>query len=230
MSNLKRFIRSEILNFQEYKTVSSVWDLAEQFGKNALKVAKLDQGENFYGTSPKVAQALGSYNFFNYYPDPEYKKLRRAIGKNIKVPSEKIMVGSGSDELIDLLFRLTLNPGDKVVNFPPSFGMYDVSIKLNRGIIVNIPREKDYSINLKKGLNSIDEKTKIIIICSPNNPTGNPTPREDIIKFLKTGKLLMLDEAYAEYADRSNLDLVKKYSNLILVRTFCKWPGIAGLR
>src|SRR3989338_236273 len=167
MSNLKRFIRSEILNFQEYKTVSSVWDLAEQFGKNALKVAKLDQGENFYGTSPKVAQALGSYNFFNYYPDPEYKKLRRAIGKNIKVPSEKIMVGSGSDELIDLLFRLTLNPGDKVVNFPPSFGMYDVSIKLNRGIIVNIPREKDYSINLKKGLNSIDEKTKIIIICSP---------------------------------------------------------------
>src|SRR3990167_6618621 len=141
MSNLKRFIRSEILNFQEYKTVSSVWDLAEQFGKNALKVAKLDQGENFYGTSPKVAQALGSYNFFNYYPDPEYKKLRRAIGKNIKVPSEKIMVGSGSDELIDLLFRLTLNPGDKVDlnNKSMSSSDPDPTIIFSDGTLIFLP-------------------------------------------------------------------------------------------
>src|SRR3989344_2493598 len=207
MSNLKKFIRDEILDFQEYKTVSSVWDLAEKFKKNALEVDKVDQGENFFGTSPKVKKVLGDFDFYNYYPDPEYKRLRKAIGKNIKAPFEKIMVGSGSDELIDLIFRLTLNIGDEVINFAPSFGMYDVSIKLNRGKVVNVPRDENYDINISAALKAVNKKTKIIIVCSPNNPTGNPTKRSDIIKILETGKLVMLDEAYAEYAKENNLDL-----------------------
>lgn len=230
MNNLKQFIRNEILDFKEYKTDPSVWDLAEKFGKNVLEITKLNQGENFFGTSPKVKAVLGNYNFYNYYPDPEYKKLRQAIGKNINIPFEKIMVGSGSDELIDLLFRLTLNPGDEVINFPPSFGMYDVSIKLNSGVIINIPRGKDYRIDTAKALNAVSKKTKVIVVCSPNNPTGNQAPRQDIVKFLKTGKLVMLDEAYAEYASENSLDLIKKYPNLIVLRTFSKWAGIAGLR
>ncbi len=230
MNNLKKFIRDEILDFQEYKTVSSVWDLAEKFRKNALEVDKVDQGENFFGTSPKVKKALGSFDFYNYYPDPEYKKLRKVISKNINFPFEKIMVGSGSDELIDLIFRLTLNPGDKVINFAPSFGMYDVSIKLNRGEVINIPRDVNYNIDIPKALKAVNKKTKIIIVCSPNNPTGNPTKREDIIALLETGKLIMLDEAYAEYAKENNLDLINKYPNLIVLRTFSKWAGIAGLR
>lgn len=230
MNNLKQFIRNEILDFKEYKTDPSVWDLAEKFGKNFLEIVKLNQGENFFGTSTRVKEALGNYNFYNYYPDPEYKKLRLAIGKSIKIPYEKIMVGSGSDELIDLIFRLTLNIGDEVINFPPSFGMYDVSIKLNRGKVVNIPRDKNYSIDSNEGLRAVNQKTKVIIICSPNNPTGNLTPRESIIKFLKTGRLVMLDEAYAEYANENNLDLIKKYPNLMILRTFSKWAGIAGLR
>lgn len=230
MNKLKKVIRKDILNFKEYKTVSSVWDLAAKFKKQEKEIIKLDQGENFYGTSPKVQKILGDYKFYNYYPDPEYKALRKAIAKEYKVPSEKVMVGSGSDELIDLIFRLVLNVGDKVINFPPTFGMYEVSIALNRGEVINIPRDEKFSINVRSALKAIDNKTKIIIVCSPNNPTGGIVSRQDIIKLLKTGKLVLLDEAYAEYSQESNLDLVSKYSNLIVLRTFSKWAGIAGLR
>lgn len=230
MSDLKKFIRTEVLNFNEYKTVSSVWDLAEKFNKPEKEIIKLDQGENLFSDTKKIAQALGNYQFYNYYPDPEYKKLRASISKYLNLPVEKIIVGSGSDELIDLIFRLTLNIGDEVINFPPTFGMYDVSLTLNRGKIINIPRNENFSIDIPKALKAINKKTKIIIICSPNNPTGNPTPKSDLIKLLETGKLILLDEAYAEYAKVDFLTLTNKYPNLILLRTFSKWAGIAGLR
>lgn len=230
MNNLKKFIRDEILDFNEYKTVSSIWDLIEKLKTPFNEIIKLDQGENFFEASSDIKKALGNYDFYNYYPDPEYKVLRKAISKNIKIPVEKIMVGSGSDELIDLIFRLTLNIEDKVINFPPTFGMYEVSVKLNRGQIVNIPRDKNFSIKIEEALSKIDGKTKIIIVCSPNNPTGGITPKEDVIKLLKTGKLIMLDEAYAEYSDNNYQDLLKKFPNLIILRTFSKWAGLAGLR
>lgn len=230
MSNLKKFIRDEVLDFKEYKTVPSVWDLAKKFNKPENEIIKLDQGENLFGDSKKISKALGNYNFYNYYPDPEYKKLRKAIGDYLNVSPQKIMVGSGSDELIDLIFRLTINIGDEVVNFPPTFGMYDVSLTLNRGKVINVPRNDDFSINIQKALKAINKNTKIIIVCSPNNPTGNPTSKSDVIKLLETGKLVLLDEAYAEYAKEDFINLAKKYDNLIILRTFSKWAGIAGLR
>lgn len=230
MSNLKRFIRDEILDFKEYKTVSSIWDLAEKFGEPEREIIKLDQGENLFGDSDAIQKVLGKYSFFNYYPDPEYKRLRKAIGKYLNILPEKIMVGSGSDEIIDLIFRLILNINDEVINFPPTFGMYDVSLILNRGKIVNIPRDENFSVNIQKALGAVSKRTKVIVICSPNNPTGNPTPKTDVIKLLETGKLVLLDEAYAEYAKEDFLNLVSKYPNLIILRTFSKWAGIAGLR
>ncbi len=230
MSNLKKFIRNEVLDFQEYKTVSSVWDLAEKFNIPEGEIIKLDQGENLFSDPRIISKALGNYKFYNYYPDPEYKTLRKSIGKYLNVSPEKIMVGSGSDEIIDLIFKLTLNINDQVINFPPTFGMYDVSLKLNRGKIINIPRDDNFSIDMRKALKAVNSKTKIIIVCSPNNPTGNSTAKADVIKLLETGKLVLLDEAYAEYAKEDFLGLIKKYPNLMILRTFSKWAGIAGLR
>lgn len=230
MSELKKFVRNEVLNFREYKTVSSVWDLAKQFDKPEKEIIKLDQGENFFGNSNIIQKALGKYSLFNYYPDPEYKNLRRNIGKYLKISPEKIIVGSGSDEIIDLIFRLTLNIDDEVINFPPTFGMYEISLTLNRGKIINIPRNKNFSIDIPKALKTVNSKTKIIVVCSPNNPTGNSISNSDLVKLLETGKLILLDEAYAEYAKEDFLNLINKYPNLIILRTFSKWAGIAGLR
>ncbi|MBI2593404.1 histidinol-phosphate transaminase [Candidatus Daviesbacteria bacterium] len=227
---LKQYIRKDVLNFEEYKTVSSVWDLARKFNRKESEITKLDQGENLFGVFPIIARELGKYEFYNYYPDPEYKDLRKEIAKSYKIPFEKIMVGSGSDELIDLIFRMVVEVSDEVINFPPTFGMYDVSLKLNRAKVVNVKRDADFNIDIKAALKAINKKTKLIIVCSPNNPTGNPTPRSGIVKLLETGKLVMLDEAYAEFASRDNLDLLNRYPNLMILRTFSKWAGIAGLR
>lgn len=220
--DVTKYIRSEILEMEEYKTVPSFWDLEEDF-------LKLDAGENPYGFSPKINKALADYEYFNYYPDPEYKELRKALANYAGVNMENIMVGSGSDELLDLTFRLFLNSGDKVINCPPSFGMYPILVTLNKGELISVPRNKDFSLDLKSIKEKI-EKAKVIIICNPNNPTGNVSSKEEIISLLKSGKIVIVDEAYFEYYGESVVSQVKKYNNLIVLRTLSKWAGIAGLR
>ncbi len=224
--NLSQFIRSDIESMEEYSPVVSLWDLQEKFGK----VIKLDAGENQFGYSSKVAKALRSTNLFNFYPDPEYKELRRALALYSGSKMENIMVGAGSDQLIDLLLRLILDQNDEVINCPPTFGMYSVLTKLNKGVVVSVPRNDDFSLDINAILKRISEKTKAIFICSPNNPTGNTAKKSEIVALLKTGKLVIIDEAYYEFCNKSSISLLYKYDNLIILRTLSKWAGIAGLR
>lgn len=221
--NLTKYIRPEILKMGGYATVLSRQDL----GKNYLK---LDAGENPYGFSPKINKALADYQYFNYYPDPEYKELRKVLAKYAGVGIENIMAGSGSDELLDLTLRLFINSGDKVINCPPTFGMYSFLTELNRGILVSVPRKKDFSLDIKSIKRNIDEKVKVILICNPNNPTGTVCGEKEIISLLESGKIVIVDEAYFEFCGKTIVLLIKKYSNLIVVRTLSKWAGIAGLR
>lgn len=224
--NLQQFIRSDIKTMEEYTPVNSLWDLQEQFGK----VVKLDAGENQSGYSPKVAEAIQNADLFNFYPDPEYKELRKALASYTNSRMENIMVSAGSDELIDLLLRLILDQDDEVINCPPTFGMYSVLTKLNRGIVISVPRKDDFSLDIDAILKKITDKTKVIFICSPNNPTGNIATKNKIITLLKTGKLVIVDEAYFEFSNKSSVALLSQYKNLIILRTFSKWAGIAGLR
>src|SRR5437588_9219438 len=181
--NLSEFIRSDIAKMEEYIPVPSLWDLNEKFGE----VIKLDAGENQFGYSPKVAKALSNADFFNYYPDPEYKELRKALALYTGSKMENIMVGAGSDELLDLLLRLILDRGDEVINCPPTFGMYSALIELNKGIVVSASRRDDFSLDIDAILKKISDKTKAIFICSPNNPTGNIVKQDEVITLLKTG-------------------------------------------
>lgn len=224
--NLSQFIRSDMNKMEEYAPANSLWDLQKQFGK----VVKLDAGENQFGYSPKVAKALRSANLFNFYPDPEYKELRKALASYAGSRMENIMVSAGSDELIDLLLRLILDQDNEVINCPPTFGMYSVLTKLNRGIVISVPRKDDFSLDIDAILKKITNKTKVIFICSPNNPTGNTATKNEIITLLKTGKLIIVDEAYFEFSNKSYIALLPQYKNLIILRTFSKWAGIAGLR
>ena len=224
--NLSQFIRSDMKNMEVYTPANSLWDLQKKFGK----IIKLDAGENQLGYSPKVAKAIRDADLFNFYPDPEYKELRKALASYAGSRMENIMVGAGSDQLIDFLLRLILVQDYEVINCPPTFGMYSILIELNKGIVVSVPRNDDFSLDINTILKRISEKTKAIFICSPNNPTGNTAKKNEIITLLKTGKLVLIDEAYYEFCNKSSISLLSKYENLIILRTLSKWAGIAGLR
>ena len=204
--------------------------LGERVGISAEQVIKLDGNENPYGCSPKVQRALAATNSYHIYPDPLNRELRQLLEEYAGFSQEYIAVGSGSDELIDLILRLTLELGDKVINCPPTFGMYPFSTEVCGGKIVNVPRKSDYSIDVAALKSAIDERTKVVFITSPNNPTGNLTSEEDVLELLQTGVLVVVDEAYYEFAGESVASLVLSYPNLIVLRTFSKWAGLAGLR
>ncbi len=218
------------IKIEPYVPGTSARDLAKRYGQNIKQLIKLNANENPYGVSPLVKKAIKSL-FYNYYPGSDYKILRRAISKYTNTKEENIFVSSGSDELIYLLLRTILLEGEKVIICPPTFGIYEIATKLNRGITINIPTNKNYTINLSCILKSCsDEKVKVVFLCNPNNPTGNLIPKEEIIKILKTGKLVIVDEAYYEFSKMTLSPLLPLYENLIILRTLSKWAGLAGLR
>lgn len=222
-------IRKDIAAMSAYIPVASLWDLSKKFKQKPEELIKLDANENQLGYSPSVAEALEN-ELFNFYPDPEYKQLREALSSYTSVPAANIMVGSGSDELLDLLFRLILNEGDKVINCPPTFGMYAVAVELNKGRLVSVQRKSDFSLDLTGIAKAIDQRVKAIVVCTPNNPTGTVTSQSEIITLLETDKLVIVDEAYFEFCGKTVVPLLQKYPNLIILRTLSKWAGLAGLR
>jgi len=227
---LNEIIRKDIAEMESYIPVASVWDLARKYGQDIQDIVKLDAGESQLGFSPKVLKALTSDGAYNFYPDPEYKELRQALARYTNAAVENIMVSSGADELLDLIFRLILEAGDQVINCPPTFGMYPVLTKLNKGQILSVSRNEDFSFNIADIKKAINEKVKCIVVCTPNNPTGTVTTEQEIVSLLETGKLVVVDEAYYEFSGKTVASLVAKYPNLIVIRTLSKWAGLAGLR
>lgn len=227
--NLKTLLRKDISEINEYIPGESAVDLSNRYEVSLDKLIKLNANENPYGTAPLVRQAI-TKTPLNYYPSSNYTKLRKALAKYNNIDAKQIIVGNGSDELIDLLLRLVLEKDEKVINCPPTFGMYEVLVNLNRGRLISVPRNKDYSLNVKAILKQIKDDVKIIFLCNPNNPTGNITSTADIETLLQSDKLLVIDEAYYEFAKITQLKLLNKYPNLIILRTLSKWAGLAGLR
>ena len=161
-------------------------------------VIKLNANENPYGPSPKVQIALGNYNGYNIYPDPAQTKIRSVLAHYIGLPSEYILAGAGADEIIDLILRATIDPGDTVIDCPPTFGMYSFSTNVNGGKVISIPRDSDFNVDIEAINQNILDNTKVIFVTSPNNPTGNLISEEDITVLLTHGLLVVLDEAYSE--------------------------------
>ena len=226
---VERLIRSDIRAIKAYTPIEPTDILSQRIEIPAEKVIKLDGNENLYGCSPRVKEALAKHDY-NLYPDPEQRELRKALGKYTGIDSKHIMAGSGSDELIDLILRLFIEPDDKVINCPPTFGMYSFSTDVCGGKTVRIPRKQDFSVNVEAIKKAIDKRTKVIFIASPNNPSGNITEEPDILKLLNTDIVVVIDEAYHEFNRITVAPLVPSYPNLIVLRTFSKWAGLAGLR
>ncbi len=157
-------------------------------------------------------------------------ELRAAISEYAGARAEQVLVGNGSDEVLDLAVKLFLNPGEKAIIPIPTFSMYEGIIKLYSGHPVYVPFSKNFEFNVDEMLERIDAETKIVFICSPNNPTGSAISRGDLERILEKRVVVILDEAYVEFAKRSNIDLLEKYENLVVLRTFSKAFGLAGLR
>lgn len=185
----------------------------------------LDANENSFG-SPLPAN-------YNRYPDPLQLDLKDEISKIKGVPIENTFLGNGSDEAIDLLFRAFCNPGkDNVIILPPTYGMYEVSANINDVALRKVDLLPDFQLDLEKIAEAIDANTKMIFICSPNNPTGNSINRADIETILANFKgLVVIDEAYINYAKQKTfIQELTEYANLVVLQTFSKAWGLAALR
>jgi len=181
----------------------------------------LDANENPFGT-------------LNRYPDPYQNDLKKEVSRIKNIAVENIFLGNGSDEIIDLCFRIFCNPGkDKALTFSPSYGMYSVSAALNDIALVTLPLDENYQIDYKKLTLQFDDKDlKLILICSPNNPTGNCMERETLEKIIsRFSGIVLIDEAYIDFADAPSLkESLQKYPNLIVMQTFSKAYGMASIR
>jgi len=215
--DINDLVRENIKNLKPYSTAR------DEFKGQASVF--LDANENSYG-SPLPAN-------YNRYPDPLQLDLKDAISKIKGVPIENTFLGNGSDEAIDLLFRAFCNPGkDNVIVLPPTYGMYEVSANINDVEIRKVSLLTNFQLDMEKIAETIDQNTKLIFICSPNNPTGNSINREDIETILTNFKgLVVVDEAYINYArQKTFIQELTEYSNLVILQTFSKAWGLAALR
>ena len=217
MFSINNIIRANIKNLTPY---SSARD--EYKGEASIY---LDANENAFG-SPLEQQ-------YNRYPDPLQYKVKKRLSDIKGVPPRNIFLGNGSDEAIDILFRSFCNPGvDNVILVPPTYGMYAVSANINDVAIKKVLLTEEFQLNLEGIAEAIDAHTKMIFICSPNNPTGNSINRDDIETLLANfNGLIVVDEAYINFSrQKTFIQELTEYANLVVLQTLSKAWGLAGLR
>jgi histidinol-phosphate aminotransferase len=183
---------------------------------------------------------LAEYNYYHIYPDPEQGELRAALSSYVGVPAANILASHGADELLDYLSRLFLRPGDAIIDCPPTFGMYSFDAELSGGTVLTAWRRADYSIDVDAVETLVADSNqtaakgppvKLLYLTSPNNPTGNWLDDDELRRLLALPVMVVLDEAYVEFADHpSRAGWVLQHDNLVVLRTFSKAAGIAGLR
>ena len=185
----------------------------------------LDANENPFGSSTSQD--------FNRYPDPYQTALKQEIAKIKGANPAQIFLGNGSDEAIDLLFRAFCNPGqDNVILLPPTYGMYGVSAAINGVEVRNVPLTPDFQLQPEKILSAVNAHSKILFLCSPNNPSGNAVKREDILFLLENFPgIVVVDEAYIDFSEGASLlTVLDQHPNLLVMQTLSKAWGLASLR
>jgi histidinol-phosphate aminotransferase len=273
--DIERLFRPELATMQPYVPIHPFEVVSQRLGRAPEQIVKLDANENPYGPSPRAVEAMAGYPWLHIYPDPQSTELRAALAAYTGVPAEHIMAGHGADELIDLIGRLLLSPGDAVIDCPPTFGMYAFCAAVNGACLINVPRRADFSIDVdaieriaapepasgyddfgwldavtvdcgegsRYGADAYSTsgealgrygypRPKLLFLCSPNNPDGGLLAAADLERLLRLPLLVVVDEAYVEFArpGASFIDWVAKHPNLVVLRTFSKWAGLGGLR
>lgn len=269
--DVERLFRPELATMQPYTPIHPFEVVSQRLGRAPEAIVKLDANENPYGPSPAALAAMASYPWLHIYPDPQSTALRAALAEYTGIPAERILAGHGADELIDLLGRLVLSPGDALIDCPPTFGMYAFCAAVNGACLIHAPRRADFSLDVEvieriaapepasgyddfgwletaaidcgEGLRTAGDgypadggrgypRPKLLFLCSPNNPDGGLLPPADLERLLRLPLLVVVDEAYIEFArpGASYIDWVAEHPNLVVLRTFSKWAGLGGLR
>ena len=235
MATVRRFepqeaLRPALRQIPEYAALEDLDAVAREYGVDPATVVKIDGNENPYGPSPKALEALRGDYQPHRYGDADQRRLRAAISMYLDVPPETIVCGSGSDEIIDLLFRLFIGEGDRIVTASPTFGMYAFDAALHGGDVVDVPLLEGWAFDTE-GLEAAARESKVVFIPSPNNPTGNILPVALVERLLNTGALVVVDEAYIEFSQTPSLARrAAAEPGLVVLRTLSKWGGLAGLR
>ena len=229
MFSKKKFL-SEL---EEYIPGKSIEDTAREFRLDPKKIIKLASNENNFGPSSVVKKAIieniKGINIYPRYPT----ELKGLISKYLKIPKENIVFGAGGDDVLDVLGKIIIDKNDETIITSPTFAMYEFVTRICGGRPKFIQRDENFDVPINRLLSSISKKTKMIFLCSPNNPTGNVMERKAVEKILKeTRAYVYVDQAYIDFSDKkySVSDLVPCYKNLIVLRTFSKAFALAGLR
>ena len=215
---ITRLIRSNLKKFKPYSSARSLYQTGVFF----------DANENPFGSVVETPIA----SELNRYPDPCSLNLRKALGTFLGVSIENILVGNGSDEVIDLLVRLFVESNEEVLTIEPTYGMYTIVAELANVAVNRFSLRDNFTLDISALLKSVTPKTKIIFCCSPNNPTGTLISDEDIKRLCRTFKgIVVVDEAYIEFSSQPSLvKKISEFQNLVVLRTFSKAWGLAGIR
>ena len=213
--NLDILVRKNILEMNSYSSAR------DEFENKKQKLVFLDANESPF------------QNEINRYPNNKHIDLKQTLLKLNQLSIGQIVLGNGTDEILDLIMRVFCDPGsDKIITIPPTYGMYDVIAKTNNVENIKVPLKSNFTLNLEQLKKSFSEKTKLLFLCSPNNPTGNSFSRKDLIDLIESfNGVVVIDEAYINFSSNSSLvTLINKYNNLIVTQTMSKAFGMAGIR
>tara|TARA_Y100000590_G_scaffold134399_2_gene153752 strand:- start:24203 stop:25324 length:1122 start_codon:yes stop_codon:yes gene_type:complete len=230
LQGLRSRLVSHYIDVVPYKAVDDPTKIAAAANIDSSSIIKLDANENPFGSTDAVTKLFAESSNVSIYPDAEQTVLREALSRYTNIDKNRIVAGAGSDELIDLVTRLFVSPGDSIMISSPTFGMYSFSASVAGARVIDVPRNHDdFSLDVA-GILDLIKDAKLMFIASPNNPTGNTTDNADLRTILDTGIPLVVDEAYVEFSEGDSSSLLEEYSNLMILRTFSKWAGLAGLR
>jgi histidinol-phosphate aminotransferase len=213
--NLNKLLRKNILGMKPYSSAR------DEYKDLQADMVFLDANENPFNTQ------------LNRYPDPQQTRLKEFIAKLKTVSTDQVLLGNGSDEVLDLIFRAFCEPNkDSIITLPPTYGMYDVLANLNAVENIQVPLSSNFQIEVDSILTAIQPQTKLLFICSPNNPSGNTVDRKAIERLLNGFKgLVVIDEAYIDFSSEvSWTAYLNKYPNIIVTQTLSKAYGLAGIR
>lgn len=235
---IEKLFRKELSNVRPYVQGKPAEEVQREYGLE--RIEKLASNENQFGPSPKAIKAVSEeLKNCNFYPESVPVELTEKLANHLNVPKQNVAIGSSGESILRLINLTFIESGDEIIVNDPTFSIYESQAALLGGTTIKVPFTKDDKFDIDGMLNAITDKTKLIWLCTPNNPTGNIASKEQIdylISNLPDHVVLILDEAYYEYATafddypKDNADLIKQNDNIIIVRTFSKVYGIAGLR
>ncbi|NLY76561.1 MAG: histidinol-phosphate transaminase [Tissierellia bacterium] len=232
----KNLFRRELANLMPYVPGKPIEEVQKEYGIE--EVIKLASNENQLGPSPKAVEAVKrEAENINMYPDPGSMELRQAIAKKLGIEVENIVVGNGGEQILQIIAQTFINEGDEIIAADTTFTILGIAVDHMGGKCVSIPMD-GYKQNFKGFIENINEKTKLIYVCNPNNPLGNIATKEEIdylIKNVPDDVVVVIDEAYYDFAKVNpdypeTVSYLKEKSNIIILRTFSKVTGIAGVR